>query len=140
MACRFAGVSMVDGAIALTRMPSFTASSASATVSAATAALLAVYATMPAPARHSSAGRVATLMMRPPAPVRVMALTAARQQRKGVTKLGSLFCLRAAPREPARPRGVVIGEVADGARLEERAHHRGAERAGPPGDYDMAIA
>jgi len=38
----FAGVSMVEGAMALTKMPAFTTSSASATVSAATAALLAV--------------------------------------------------------------------------------------------------
>src|SRR5271165_1046886 len=39
---RFAGVSMVEGATALTRMPSFTTSWASATVSAATAAFVAV--------------------------------------------------------------------------------------------------
>jgi hypothetical protein len=39
---RFAGVSMVEGAMALTRMPSFTTSWASATVSAATAAFVAV--------------------------------------------------------------------------------------------------
>jgi hypothetical protein len=42
MAARLAGVSMIDGATALTRMPSFATSSASAAVSAATAALLAV--------------------------------------------------------------------------------------------------
>jgi NAD(P)-dependent dehydrogenase (short-subunit alcohol dehydrogenase family) len=32
---------------------------------------------MPAPLRHSSPGRAATLTIRPPAPVRVMVLTAA---------------------------------------------------------------
>jgi len=42
MAARFAAVSMIEGATALTRMPLLTTSSASATVSAATAALLAV--------------------------------------------------------------------------------------------------
>ena len=36
---RLLDVSMIDGATALTRMPAFTTSSASATVSAATAAL-----------------------------------------------------------------------------------------------------
>ena len=42
MAARFAGVSMMEGATALTRMPSFATSSASAAVSAATPAVLAV--------------------------------------------------------------------------------------------------
>ena len=42
MASRFTRVSMIEGATALTRMPSLATSSASATVSAATAALLAV--------------------------------------------------------------------------------------------------
>ena len=51
---------------------------------------------MPAPARHSSAGRVATLTMRPPSPVRVMALTAALQQRKAVTKFISTCCIKSA--------------------------------------------
>ncbi len=49
---------------------------------------------MPAPARHSSAGRVATLTMRPPPAVRVMALTAARQQRNAVTKFISIWCIK----------------------------------------------
>ena len=49
---------------------------------------------MPAPLRHSSAGRAATLTMRPPAPVRAMALTAARQHRKAVTKFMSTCCIR----------------------------------------------
>src|SRR5579872_3506352 len=40
MALRLAGVSMIEGATALTRMPSLATSSASAAVSAATAALL----------------------------------------------------------------------------------------------------
>src|SRR5262245_12493594 len=42
MAWRLAGVSIIDGATALTRIPSRTTSSERATVSAATAALLAV--------------------------------------------------------------------------------------------------
>src|SRR5215470_10853335 len=42
MAARFAAVSRMEGATALTRIPSLATSSASATVSAATAALLAV--------------------------------------------------------------------------------------------------
>ena len=42
MARRFSGVSRIEGATALTRMPCLTTSSASATVKAATAALLAV--------------------------------------------------------------------------------------------------
>src|SRR6516164_11171524 len=91
MAARLAGVSMIEGATALTRMPDLATSSASATVSAATAALLAVYAAMPAPLRHSSAGRAATLTMRPP--VR-MTLRAARQHRNVVTKFISRCVIR----------------------------------------------
>ena len=44
---------------------------------------------MPAPARHSSAGRVATLTIRPPAPARSIELAEARQQRNAVTKFMS---------------------------------------------------
>ncbi len=41
MLCRFAGVSMIDGAIAFTQMPRGASSSASASVSPATALLVA---------------------------------------------------------------------------------------------------
>ena len=51
---------------------------------------------MPAPVRHSSAGRAATLTMRPPAPVLAIALTAARQHRNAVTKFMSTCCIRSA--------------------------------------------
>ena len=51
---------------------------------------------MPAPVRHSSAGRAATLTIRPPAPVCVMALTAARQHRNAVTRLMSICVIRSA--------------------------------------------
>ena len=49
---------------------------------------------MPAPLRHSSAARAATLTMRPPAPVllRVMAFTAARQHSAQLTKFMSICC------------------------------------------------
>ena len=145
---------------------------------------------MPAPARHSSAGRVATLTMRPPAPVRVMAMTAARQQRNAVTKFisscfiksdfvvlatgamakpptrwieahssGTASNSRATAASSARSAPATsltwawlrngkrsasardhIGHVADGAGLDQRAHHRGTERAGAAGDDDMAVA
>src|SRR5882757_7594885 len=93
MAARFAGVSMIEGAIALTRMPDGATSSDRATVNATTAALLAAYAAMPAPLRHSNAGRAAVLTIRPPWPVREIALTAARQHRNAVTKLVSTCCI-----------------------------------------------
>src|SRR6476659_6602495 len=83
---RLAGVSMMEGATALTRMSCLTTSSASATVNAATAALVAVYAPILAPLRHSSAGRAATLTMRPPFPVAAIALTAAAEHRKALTR------------------------------------------------------
>src|SRR5215475_13364553 len=90
IALRLAGVSIIEGATAFTNMPSLATSSASATVRAATPVLAAVYAAIPAPDRHSRAGRAATLTMRPPWPPATMAFTAARQQTKHETKLLSI--------------------------------------------------
>ena len=47
---------------------------------------------MPAPVRHSSAGRAVTLTMRPP-PAASMAFTAARQHRKHETRLPSICAI-----------------------------------------------
>src|SRR3979411_2447071 len=66
MSLRLTGVSMVDGARAMAEMFSFLSSSARATVTAATAALDAVYAAMLAPWRGVSACRAEILMMCPP--------------------------------------------------------------------------
>ncbi len=78
---RFAGVSMIEGATAFTRIPSPATSFPSPTLIAATAALLAAYATIPPPCSCSSAGRAATFTIRPPLPAFFIARTASRQHR-----------------------------------------------------------
>src|SRR5205807_1006123 len=110
MAARFAAVSMIDGATALTRMPSLATSSASAAVSAATAALHAVIE----PRHRRLVGKIAA---RHQAHLRVLA------QRKAL-RLGL----------------VQIGHVTVRAALDERAHQRGPERPGPAGHDDMTVA
>src|SRR5690242_547242 len=82
---RLAGVSMIDGAIALTQISPLTSSSARHSVTDTTAAFVAVYATIP-PA-GTSAGRAATLTIRPPPPPRRIARTASRHDRKHVVRL-----------------------------------------------------
>src|SRR5258706_13568968 len=92
MALRFTGVSMIDGATALTQIPSLTTSSARHWVIDTTAALVAVYATMPPVG--TSAGRAATLTIRPPAPPpRRIARTASRHDRKQVVTLSATILL-----------------------------------------------
>src|SRR5262245_65366891 len=86
---------MIEGATALTNRPSLATSSASATVSAATAVLAAVYAAIPAPDRHSNAGRAATLTMRPPWPPATIAFMAAWQQTKHEMRLLSISAMSA---------------------------------------------
>src|SRR5689334_22522061 len=83
IAARLAAVSMSEGTTALTQIPSAASSSERLCVRFATAALLALYADMPAV--EISAGVAATLTMRPPAPLARILRTASRQQRKLVT-------------------------------------------------------
>jgi hypothetical protein len=45
-----------------------------------------------------------------------------------------------AQRKPIRLRSIEIWDVADGAGLDQRADHGGAQRAGSAGDDDMAVA
>src|SRR5262245_43942295 len=88
MDLRLAGVSMMEGTTALTRMLFGATSAPRACVIAATAAFAAVYATMLAPSSGNIAGRAATLTMRPPTgPPAFMTRTASRQQRKQVRAL-----------------------------------------------------
>src|ERR1043165_8562392 len=82
IAARLAGVSMIEGSTALTRMRSPASSAASACVIAATPALDATYAVMPGAGDRT--GRAATLTIRPPPPVRRIERTASRQDRKQV--------------------------------------------------------
>ena len=145
---------------------------------------------MPAPRRHSSAGRAATLTMRPPAPVgrhgvhrrpaaqergdevhldllHQVGLRGVGDRRHGKAAgemdrgpqlrhagieprdgillgeldIGDELDLRVvAERKALRFRRDHVGHMADGAGLDQRADHRGAERAGAAGDDDMTVA
>src|SRR5689334_6900304 len=87
---------MIDGSTAFTQIRSAASSSDKLSVKLATAALLAAYAAKPAVG--ISAGRAATLTIRPPgAPAAPRMLrTASRQQRNAVTALVSIICRNAA--------------------------------------------
>src|SRR5262245_6906079 len=101
MAARFAGVSRIEGATAFTPMRSGTSSSASATVSAATAALLIEYGTIPAPRRGSSAWRAITLTIRPPRFAARIRRAASRAHRNAERELTASILSRSAPFAPS---------------------------------------